>query len=225
MPARTGLSPGDLTRAARDLAERFQSPAETVQRTGQGGLDVLGLGMSGAVRPWLPLLEAATAQTAAPARQLQAVVDGIRAQRQQVQALQSQLAAFDKQLATLEFSLQPLAGWGQQWVKVQESVLGRIRHLMRAVGSPHCGSRTSQRSVGWSTANLSQSPQGKLHADAAVLDGARQCPGAVKVPRAATGSGLGGLRDGLVCRIPLLAVPSTINTYMRHRPLKGKSSP
>jgi hypothetical protein len=132
MPARTGLSPGDLTRAARDLAERFQSPAETVQRTGQGGLDVLGLGMSGAVRPWLPMLEAATAQTAAPAMQLQAVVDGIRAQRQQVQALQSQLAAFDKQLATVEFSLQPLAGWGQQWVKVQESVLGRVRHLMRA---------------------------------------------------------------------------------------------
>jgi hypothetical protein len=87
------------------------------------------VGVSGVVKPWLSFLEASTAQTAVPITQLQTLVDGIRAQREQVRALQSQLEVFDKQLSAMEHSLQPLATWGQQWVKVQESVLGQVRNL------------------------------------------------------------------------------------------------
>jgi hypothetical protein len=131
-PSQGGSPFGDLTGATRDLTERFQALAERIQKTGQAGLDTtMGLGMSGVVKPWLSLMEAATSQTAVPILQLQTVIDGIRAQREQVKVLQSQLMVFDKQLATMESSLQPLLSWSQQWVGVQESVLGRIRDLIQ----------------------------------------------------------------------------------------------
>ncbi len=81
--------------------------------------------MSSALRPWLYLVEATTAQIAVPVFQLQTLVYGIRAQRQQVKTLQSQLAVFDQQLAVVEHTLQPLLACGQQWVRVQEAVFGR----------------------------------------------------------------------------------------------------
>ena len=128
-PSEGGFPSGDLGRAARELADRFQVLADRLHGASQAGLDTVGQGVSGAVKPWLSFLEATTAQTAVPIIQLQTLVDGIRAQREQVRALQSQLAVFDKQLAAMEHSLQPLAAWGQQWVRVQESVLGQVRNL------------------------------------------------------------------------------------------------
>lgn len=58
-------------------------------------------------------------------------LDTLRAQREQIRVLQTQLTAFDKQVIALEQGLVPFLTWGQQWVRMQESVLGQMRDLGR----------------------------------------------------------------------------------------------
>jgi hypothetical protein len=123
--------PGDPGMLARDLTERFHELIERMNRLGQAGLDSLGSGMPNLISQWMSLLEAGTIVTALPVRQVQALAATIRAQRDQVRGLQAQLDVFEQQLTGLEKSLQPLLEWGEQWTRMQESVLGRVRDMTK----------------------------------------------------------------------------------------------
>jgi hypothetical protein len=116
---------------ARDLTDRFHELIERMNRLGQAGLDSLGSGMPNLISQWMSLLEAGTIVTALPVRQVQALAATIRAQRDQVRGLQAQLDVFEQQLTGLEKSLQPLLEWGEQWTRMQESVLGRVRDMTK----------------------------------------------------------------------------------------------
>lgn len=117
---------------ASDLAEQFQAVMDRLNRAGQAGVGALGLGVPSLVREWLSLLEAATTQATVPIKQLEAVMSALRAQRESVQALRSQLAVFDQQLGALESAIKPFAEWGRQWVRVQDSVVGKVRDLSQS---------------------------------------------------------------------------------------------
>jgi len=116
---------------ARDLTERFHELIERMNKLGQAGLGSLGSGMPNLISQWMSLLEAGTTVTTLPVRQVQALAGTIRAQRDQVRGLQAQLDVFEQQLAGLEKSLQPLLEWGEQWTRLQESVLGRVRDMTK----------------------------------------------------------------------------------------------
>jgi hypothetical protein len=119
--------PADPASRARDLTQRFQELIAEMNRLGPAGLS----GVPNLISQWMSVLEAGTALTTLPVRQMEALVGMIRSQRDQVRALQAQLDVFEQQLTALEKSLKPLAEWGEQWTRVQESVLGRFRDAAR----------------------------------------------------------------------------------------------
>jgi hypothetical protein len=109
---------------ARELTERFQ---ELMNRLSKAGL----AGMPNLLNQWMAVMEAGGRLASLPVRQTTALVQTIRTQRDQVRALQAQLDVFEKQLKALEDSLRPLVEWGQQWTRVQESMLSHMRGLTR----------------------------------------------------------------------------------------------
>jgi hypothetical protein len=126
MPEAQGRQdPSDPGKVARDLTQNFQELLDGMNRFGQAGL----AGMPALISQWLSVLEAGASLTTLPLRQMQALAGTIRAQRDQVRALQAQLEVFEQQLTALEQSLRPLVEWGQQWTRVQESMLNQARGL------------------------------------------------------------------------------------------------
>src|SRR6266508_2447702 len=93
--------------SAIPAVERSWPPDQRTHRDEGGGaveiidrvsrLNISGRdGMSNLASQWISILEAGTAATTLPVRQMQAFVGMLRAQRDQIRALQSQLDAFDE---------------------------------------------------------------------------------------------------------------------------------
>jgi hypothetical protein len=119
----------DPGKVARDLLQSLQDVIERMNRLGQAGV----AGMPHVIGQWVSALEAGAKLTTLPLRQMQALVDLVRTQREQVRALQGQLKVFEDQLTALEKSLQPLVTWGEQWTRMQESVLNQVRSQVRGI--------------------------------------------------------------------------------------------
>jgi hypothetical protein len=121
-PAQERPDPAEPASGARDLTDPFQELMERINKLGQASVPNL-------MSQWMSVLEAGASLTTLPLRQMKALVGTIRAQRDQVRALQAQLEVFEQQLTALEKSFQPLVEWAEQWTRVQESMLGRVRDV------------------------------------------------------------------------------------------------
>ncbi len=73
------------------------------------------------------IIDSSAAMSAAPARQMQVIVDSIRQQRRQIDGLQQQLKLFDNQLALLESTMAPALEMTGQWAKAQRSMATKLR--------------------------------------------------------------------------------------------------
>lgn len=123
---RKSEEPG-FTGMARDFTDRFGELIERMSATARSGTQDI-------TAQWRAVLDSGAAMSSMPLRQLNAMVLGIRNQRDQIAAMQNQLAAFDAQLEALDTALRPVLEWAQQWSDAQERVLGYARRATRRPG-------------------------------------------------------------------------------------------
>jgi hypothetical protein len=119
----SGGGPAD---AIRESARQFSELVERMRASSQAGMAAATglLGPTGAQTQ--AMLSAMSAGAALPAAQLDALVQEIRARRDQVDVLRTQLAGFSDQLEALEAMLQPLAEWSRTWLRLQQAMVNPL---------------------------------------------------------------------------------------------------
>src|SRR5919202_2417264 len=119
-----GSASSETPEAAREIAGQLAELAERLRASGQAGWSALNAMFGGAGRQPQSVLQAMLASASVPTRQLESILQEIRARRDQVNTLREQLGVFDEQLAALETALQPLAAWSRTWLGWQQALLG-----------------------------------------------------------------------------------------------------
>jgi ABC-type transporter Mla subunit MlaD len=113
-------APGGGVDPARQMADFI---AEFTERLGE--VSKASLGLTGATDPmaaWQQML----AQPSIPVTQLRAILDDLRARREQIRSLVVQLQGLDKQLAVLETTLGPLVEWTTSWDRLRQAMVNPL---------------------------------------------------------------------------------------------------
>jgi hypothetical protein len=106
----------DFRKKAQELVERLAG----VRQSGSGAANSVA-------EPLRSFVQAGAAASAAPAKQVQVVIQAVHQQRAQLELLRQQLDLFDQQLQVLERALGPLVAMADQWSVSQEAVLKLLR--------------------------------------------------------------------------------------------------
>jgi hypothetical protein len=130
----SGSASGETPDAAREMARQLAELAERLRASGQAGWSALNAMVGGTGPQPQSVLQAMLASASVPTRQLESVLQEIRARRDQINTLRTQLGVFEEQLGALETALQPVAEWGRAWLGWQQALLGPLGGAARGPG-------------------------------------------------------------------------------------------